>query len=51
VRRVPDLKPAHQNPPFTVYRYPAVVTNSPLPMLAAQKAHRAQAIVEQVIAD
>ncbi len=29
----------------------AVFTNSPLPMLAAEKAHRAHAIVEQVIAD
>jgi len=29
----------------------AVFTNSPLPMLEAEKAHRAHAIVEQVIAD
>jgi len=28
-----------------------VFTNSPLPMLEAEKAHRAHAIVEQVIAD
>jgi len=51
VRRVPDVNPAHQSPLFTVYRYPAVFTNSPLPMLEAEKAHRAHAIVEQVIAD
>ena len=51
VRRVPDLNPAHQSELFTVYRYHAVFTNSPLPMLAAEKAHRAHAIVEQVIAD
>ncbi len=51
VRRVPDLNPANQNALFTVYRYHAVFTNSPLPMLAAEKAHRAHAIVEQVIAD
>ena len=51
VRRVPDVNPANQNPLFTVYRYPAVFTNSPLPMLDAEKAHRAHAIVEQVIAD
>lgn len=51
VRRVPDLNPAHQSELFTVYRYHAVFTNSPLPMLAAESAHRAHAIVEQVIAD
>ena len=51
VRRVPDLNPAHQSELFTVYRYHAVFTNTPLPMLAAEAAHRAHAIVEQVIAD
>jgi hypothetical protein len=51
VRRVPDANPAHQSELFTVYRYHAVFTNSPLPMLAAEKAHRGHAIVEQVIAD
>ena len=51
VRRVPDMNPAHQSELFTVYRYHAVFTNSPLPMLQAEKAHRAHAIVEQVIAD
>ena len=51
VRRVPDVNPANQNPLFTVYRYHAVFTNSPLPMLEAEKAHRGHAIVEQVIAD
>jgi hypothetical protein len=51
VRRVPDLNPANQSELFTVYRYHAVFTNSPLPMLAAEAAHRAHAIVEQVIAD
>jgi hypothetical protein len=51
VRRIPDLNPAHQSELFTVYRYHAVFTNSPLPMLAAESAHRAHAIVEQVIAD
>jgi hypothetical protein len=51
VRRVPDVNPANQNPLFTVYRHHAVFTNSPLPMLEAEKAHRAHAIVEQVIAD
>jgi hypothetical protein len=51
VRRVPDVNPANQNPLFTVYRYHAVFTNSPLPMLQAESAHRGHAIVEQVIAD
>ncbi|MDP3712171.1 MAG: IS1380 family transposase [Mycobacteriales bacterium] len=51
VRRVPDVNPANQNPLFTVYRHHAVFTNSPLPMLQAEKAHRGHAIVEQVIAD
>ena len=51
MRRVPDLNPANQSELFTVYRYHAVFTNSPLPMLAAEAAHRAHAIVEQVIAD
>ena len=36
---------------FAVYRYHAVFTDSPLPMLAAEAAHRAHAIIEQVIAD
>jgi hypothetical protein len=36
---------------FTVYRYHAVFTDSPLPTLQAEAAHRAHAIVEQVIAD
>jgi len=51
VRRVKDLNPDHQSELFTAYRYHAVFTNSPLPMLEAEKAHRAHAIVEQVIAD
>ena len=51
VRRVPDVNPVNQNPLFTLYRHHAVFTNSPLPMLQAEKAHRAHAIVEQVIAD
>jgi len=51
VRCVPDANPANQSPLFTVYRYHALSTNSPPPMRAAEKAHRAHAIVEQVIAD
>ena len=51
VRRVKDMNPAHQSELFTAHRYHAVFTTSPLPMLEAEKAHRAHAIVEQVIAD
>ena len=51
VRRVKDMNPDNQSELFTAYRYHAVFTNSPLPMLAAEQAHRAHAIVEQVIAD
>jgi hypothetical protein len=51
VRRVKDMNPDNQSELFTAYRYHAVFTNSPLPMLQAEKAHRAHAIVEQVIAD
>ena len=51
MRRVPDLNPTNQNPLFTAHRHHAVFTSSPLPMLDAEKAHRAHAIVEQVIAD
>ena len=51
VRRVKDMNPNNQSELSTAYRYHAVFTNSPLPMLAAEKAHRAHAIIEQVIAD
>ncbi len=51
VRRVKDMNPNNQSELFTAYRYHAVFTNSPLPMLAAERAHRGHAIVEQVIAD
>jgi len=50
VRRVPDVNPDNQDPLFVVYRYHTVPTNSPLPMLEAEKAHRGHAVVEQVIA-
>jgi hypothetical protein len=51
VHGVKDMNPDNQSELFTAYRYHAVFTNSPLPMLAAEKAHRAHAIVEQIIAD
>ncbi|GLZ43893.1 hypothetical protein Acsp06_00780 [Actinomycetospora sp. NBRC 106375] len=36
---------------FTAYRYHAIFTDSPLPMLEAEAAHRDHAVIEQVIAD
>ena len=51
VRRIPDLNPANQSELFTAYRYHAVFTDNPLPTLQAETAHRAHAVIEQVIAD
>ena len=53
VRRLnPKTVPAGQSARlFAVYRYHAVFTDSPEPMLAAEATHRDHAIVEQVIAD
>jgi Transposase DDE domain group 1 len=52
VRRLnPNTAPAGQSELFTVYRYHAVFTNNPQPMLAAEATHRDHAIIEQVIAD
>jgi hypothetical protein len=55
VRRVKRLNsehvPAGQGELFTAWRYHAVFTDSPQPMLEAEKTHRQHAMVEQVIAD
>jgi len=55
VRRVKRLNPATakggQGELLAAYRHHAVFTNSPLPMLQAETAHRDHAIIEQVIAD
>lgn len=52
VRRLnPDHVPAGQGELFASYRYHAVFTDSPLPMLEAEATHRQHAVVEQVIAD
>jgi hypothetical protein len=52
VRRLnPKTVPAGQSEMFAVYRYHAVFTDSPEPMLAAEATHRDHAIIEQVIAD
>ena len=62
MRRVRRLNPKHapagktgrtgrQGELFAVYRYHAVFTDSPEPMLDAEAAHRDHAIIEQVIAE
>jgi Transposase DDE domain group 1 len=55
VRRVKRLNsasvPAGQGELFTTHRYHAVFTDSPEPMLAAEKTHRQHAVIEQVHAD
>jgi Transposase DDE domain group 1 len=52
VRRVKRLNPdPEQAELFGAWRYHAVFTDSPLPMLDAEVAHRGHAVVEQVIAD
>ena len=62
VRRVKRLNPtgksqadktmtAEQQELFAAYRYHAVFTDSPLTLIQAEKSHREQPIVEQVIAD
>jgi hypothetical protein len=56
VRRVRRLNPgaaprAGQDELFAVYRYHAIFTDNPQPMLDAEATHRDHAIIEQVIAD
>jgi Transposase DDE domain group 1 len=56
VRRVRRLNPgaaprAGQDELFAVYRYHAIFTDNPQPMLDAEATHRDHAIIEEVIAD
>lgn len=51
VRRLNSATGADQGELFAAYRYHAVFTDSPLPMLDAEGAHRGHAIIEQVHAD
>jgi hypothetical protein len=55
VRRVRRLNPSHVPPGqqelFPGHRHHAVFTDSPLPLVDAEAAHRQHAVVEQVIAD
>jgi hypothetical protein len=56
VRRVRDANPDHvartaQGELFRVWRHHAIFTDSPMPMLTAERDHRRHAVIEQVIAD
>jgi len=54
VRRVRALNPAvsaAQGELFTGYRYHALLTNTPMPMIEAEACHRQHAVIEQVLAD
>ena len=42
---------AQQDGLFPVWRYHAIVTNNPAPLVQAESQHRGHAVVEQVIAD
>jgi hypothetical protein len=50
-RRNPAAVPHGQDELFTTYRYHAVFTDSPMPMLDAETTHRDHAVIEQVNAD
>lgn len=51
VRHNPKSVPAGQGELFSTYRHHAVFTDTPLPMLEAEQAHRDHAVIEQVHAD
>lgn len=51
VKRLGDGPVQGQGELFTTYRFHAVFTDSLLPLIAAESAHRGHAVVEQVIAD
>lgn len=52
VRRIPERNISKlQDPLFPAYRYHALFTNNPAPLVTAESTHRGHAIIEQVIAD
>jgi len=52
VRRIPERNATKlQDPLFPAWRYHALFTNNPAPLVDAESTHRGHAIVEQVIAD
>ena len=52
VRRIPERNQTKQQDPlFPAFRYHALFTDNPAPLVAAESTHRGHAIIEQVIAD
>jgi len=52
VRRIPERNPTKlQDPLFPAYRFHALFTDNPDPLVDAESTHRGHAIIEQVIAD
>ena len=52
VRRIPERNLRKlQDPLFPAWRYHALFTNNPAPLVEAESTHRGHAIIEQVIAD
>ena len=52
VRRIPERNLSKQQDPlFAAYRYHALFTDNPAPLVEAESTHRGHAVVEQVIAD
>lgn len=52
VRRIPERNPhKRQDPLFAAWRYHALFTDNPAPLVEAESAHRGHAVVEQVFAD
>jgi hypothetical protein len=52
VRRIPERNQTKlQDPLFAAYRYHALFTDNPAPLVDAESTHRGHAIIEQVIAD
>ncbi|MEZ5185156.1 MAG: IS1380 family transposase [Candidatus Nanopelagicales bacterium] len=52
VRRIPERNHTkRQDPLFPAWRYHALFTDNPDPLVAAESTHRGHAIIEQVIAD
>lgn len=52
VRRIPERNESkNQDPLFPAWRYHALFTDNPAPLVEAESTHRGHAIIEQVIAD
>ena len=52
MRRIPERNPTKlQDPLFPAYRFHALFTDNPDPLVDAESTHRGHAIIEQVFAD